>query len=337
VLTRTIVFSGPALALAGVVAPAVLLAGRLPDPVATHWAVDGTPDGRTALTAFTAGLAVVTFLALGVLAVQAVRRRADATRLTTAPWVWGLSGIALAIQLVTLTANLHAARWTEAGAVGFWVVPLTLAAGAAPAWAAHRLERRRPVAPAPGGKDGTRPSVGLGAGERAVWSAHAASPHAAAAAAVAAIALPAAGFVAGGASGWVLLGLGLVLGVAIGTVSEVTATVDARGLTLAHGPLGRPRWTVPLAEIARAEPAEIDPRRVGGWGVRAVPGRRGATAVVVRGGPGLRVVRTDGRELLVTIPDAATAAGLLADLAVRDGAQPGSTSWPPAKSWASRT
>jgi hypothetical protein len=125
--------------------------------------------------------------------------------------------------------------------------------------------------------------------------------------------------------------------VAIGTVSELTATVDARGLTLAHGPFARPRWTVPLAEVAAAEPTDIDPWRVGGWGVRKVPGRRGATAVVVRGGPGLRVIRTDGRELLVTVPDAEAAAGLLADLAGRAAPQPGSTSVPPAKSWASRT
>ncbi len=193
------------------------------------------------------------------------------------------------------------------------------------------------MGPAPAGAAAARPSVAQRPGERALWTAHQASPHAAGAAAAAAIALPAAGFLAGGPTGWILLGLGLVLAVAIGTVSEVTATVDARGLTVAHGPLGRPRWTVPLADVALAEATEIDPLRVGGWGVRKVPGRRGATAVVVRGGPGLRVVRTDGRELLVTVPDAGAGAGLLADLAARPGGQPGSTSWPPAKSWASRT
>jgi hypothetical protein len=251
--------------------------------------------------------------------------------------VWGLAGVALSIQAVTLAANLDAARWSEAGAVGLWVVPVTLAAGAVPAWVAGRLERRRPMAVAPAGDAAPRPSVALGPGERALWTAHMASPHAAAAAAVAAVALPAAGFLTGGPTGWGVLVLGVVLAVAIGAVSEVTATVDSRGLTVAHGPFGRPRWTVPLAEIVAAEPTHVDPWRVGGWGVRKVPGRWGTTAVVVRGGPGLRVVRADGRELLVTVPDARAGAGLLSDLAARGGSQPGSTSWPPAKSWASRT
>ncbi len=41
----------------------------------------------------------------------------------------------------------------------------------------------------------------------------------------------------------------------------------------------------------------------------------------MRGGDGLRVVARDGRELVVTVPDAGTAAALLADLVRRgDGA-----------------
>jgi hypothetical protein len=224
-----------------------------------------------------------------VLGAQAARRPDRRHRLTAAPVAWGLAGVALAIQAVTVAVNLDAPRWEQAGAVGLWIVPVVLAAGAGPAWLAHRLERGRPVAAGAGGRPPQRASVGLAPGERAVWTAHTSSPYGGAAAAAAAVLLPAAGFVAGGAQGWILVGAGLVLAVAIGTVSELTATVDARGLTLAHGPFARPRWTVPLAEVAAAEPADIDPWRVGGWGVRKVPGRRGATAVVVRGGPGLRV------------------------------------------------
>jgi hypothetical protein len=337
VLRRTVVLAGPGLALAALVAPVVVLGERLPDPLATHWDLGGTPDGRTAAAAFTAGLVVAVAAAWAVLGAQAARRSERRHRLTAAPLAWGLAGVALAIQAVTVAVNLDAPRWEQAGAVGLWIVPLVLAAGAGPAWLAHRLERGLPVADGAGGRPPERASVGLAPGERAVWTAHTASPYGAAAAAAAAVVLPAAGFAAGGPQGWILVGAGLVLAVAIGTVSELTATVDARGLTLAHGPFARPRWTVPLAEVAAAEPADIDPWRVGGWGVRKVPGRRGATAVVVRGGPGLRVVRTDGRELLVTVPDAEAAAGLLADLAGRAAPQPGSTSRPPAKSWASRT
>jgi hypothetical protein len=100
-------------------------------------------------------------------------------------------------------------------------------------------------------------------------------------------------------------------------VSEVATTVDRRGLTIACGPLGWPRHTVPLADIASAERTDIDPWRVGGWGLRKVPTRPGATAIVVRAGDGIRVLRRDGRELLVTVPDAATGAALLNDLSSR--------------------
>jgi hypothetical protein len=335
VLRRTIVLAGPALAVAALVAPAVLLGDRLPDPLATHWDVGGTPDGRTGWRRSRPAW-WPRRPRRGRCSRPRRARAGEGTRLTAAPWVWGAAGVAVAVQAVTVLANRDAATWADAGAVGLWVVPVVLAAGAVPAWIAHLLERRLPVRRVPAGAGGPA-TVGLGAREHAVWTAHQASPHAAAGAAAAAVLLPVAGFVAGGPLGWLLLGVGLLLAAAIGTVSEVTATVDRRGLTLAHGPVGWPRWTVPLDDIAMAEPTEIDPWRAGGWGIRKVPGRRGALAVVVRGGPGLRVVRADGRELLVTVPDAAAASGLLADLTARGGTSPGARGRPPARTWAPGT
>ena len=71
---------------------------------------------------------------------------------------------------------------------------------------------------------------------------------------------------------------------------------------------------------ARGSPAAPNPGW-GGWGYPKVPRRRGATAIVMRGDDGLRVVARDGRELVVTVPEAGTAAALLADLVRRgDGA-----------------
>jgi hypothetical protein len=216
VLKRIIVLAGPGLALAALVAPVVVLGERLPDPLATHWDLGGTPDGRTAAAAFTAGLVVAVAAGWAVLGAQAARRPDRRHRLTAAPVAWGLAGVALAIQAVTVAVNLDAPRWEQAGAVGLWIVPVVLAAGAGPAWLAHRLERGRPVAAGAGGRPPQRASVGLAPGERAVWTAHTSSPYGGAAAAAAAVLLPAAGFVAGGAQGWILVGAGLVLAVAIG-------------------------------------------------------------------------------------------------------------------------
>ena len=115
--------------------------------------------------------------------------------------------------------------------------------------------------------------------------------------------------------GWVVVILGLFGACAIAIVSEISATVDARGLTVAFGPFGWPRQHVPLEDVSSAEAIEVNPREVGGWGIRFPRG--GGLAVVVRGGDGIRVVRRDGRQLIVTLPDAATAAALLNDLKAR--------------------
>ena len=53
----------------------------------------------------------------------------------------------------------------------------------------------------------------------------------------------------------------------------------------------------------------------GGWGYRVRPGVR---AIVIRGGEGLRIGRTNKADLVVTVDDAATGAGLVNALLQRD-------------------
>jgi hypothetical protein len=164
-------------------------------------------------------------------------------------------------------------------------------------------------------------TIGLRTGERAVWSRRATSPVVRVGALLAAGVLAAAALALGGPVATVLALLAIVLVPAMLVVSEVEVRVDARGLTVALGPFGLPSRRLPLPSIAGAESITVDPWQWGGWGYRKVPRRRGATAIVMRGGDGLRVVARDGRELVVTVPDAGTAAALLADLVRRgDGA-----------------
>jgi hypothetical protein len=302
---------GPALALGAFMAVAVT-AGDLPDPLATHWGVDGAPDGSTSAMAFLLGVTALWALGWVALAAQLVRRGGE--RLSVAPFAWALMWFASAIGIVVVLANADAPDWRAAGEVSFGLALLPAAAGMAGAAAAAALERGRAWAAV--AVPAERPTVGLRAGERAVWSAHLRSPVNVVGALLAGVALGGAAVVAGGPAAWVLGAAALAAVALIASLSELEAIVDERGLTVALGPLGVPRAHVPLADIAWVEPIDVDPWRWGGWGWRWLPHRR-ATAIVMRAGEGVRVARRDGRQLVVTVPDARTAAGLLADLADR--------------------
>ena len=327
---------GPLAAVVVTVATAALLAGDLPDPIASHWNLGGEPDGRTPLWPFVAAIVVAQLLAWGALAWQERSRGRRGLRLTAAPFAWGAIAFLVALALVVLAANADAADWRAADEVGPLAVLIALAAAALGALAGWALERGRPLvepgaggagaaagartggaaagartggAAGAGGAAGGAPAVALAPGERAVWSRGLVSRPLAAVAIALGVALVVAGAVSGG--GWLLALGGVAAALAAGTLAEIVVTIDRRGVTIAYGPFGWPRQTVPLADVARAEPTRIDPWRVGGWGYRKVPTRPGVTAVVLRGGDGLRIVRADGRELLVTIPDAAAGAALL--------------------------
>jgi hypothetical protein len=309
-LRRRIVLLAPALALLAVVLAALVLADRLPEPLATHWSFAGEPDRTGALATTTAIFAAGVAIAWAALLGQAASRERG-LRLTAAAWAWGVAAFLAALHVTLLGANLDASTWRDAR-LPAWAALGAVALGAAAALVAHALERTRPVARVPAAGDA--PRLGLRAGERAVWSARVRARGAAIAPALVAVGSLAAAVVTGV---WWLAPVGLLVGLAAGTVSEIAATVDRRGLTIAYGPLGWPRQTVPLDDVASAERTDIDPWRVGGWGIRKVPGRAGATAIVVRGGDGIRIRRMDGRELLVTVPDAGTAAALLNELSAR--------------------
>jgi hypothetical protein len=304
-MNRRIVLFAPLLAVLVVVLAPLLVAGRLPDPIATHWSFSGTADDSGSMVVLTVAVALATLVLCALLLNQARTRKE--LRLTIAPWVWATTTFAAGMQVITVAANVDAASWREA-TLSAWLVLAAVLAAVAAAFIAHLLERGRPIgAVAPT----SRATVGLRPGERAVWNARVRSPWAAVGGPVLAAALVL-GAVASGEL-WLVLPA-FIVALAVATVSEISATVDARGLSIAYGPLAWPRQRVPLDEIAEAEATQIDPLRFGGWGYRKVPRRPGATAIVIRAGEGIRVHRRDGRDLFVTVPDAGTAAGLLNDL-----------------------
>ena len=88
------------------------------------------------------------------------------------------------------------------------------------------------------------------------------------------------------------------------TVIVVTAqfvvTAGPRGFVV-RSALGWPRLTVPASDVATAGVVAVDPMAdFGGWGIRWVigPSRKGRWGVVTRRGPGLEVVRRDGRSIV---------------------------------------
>ncbi|MGH7920375.1 MAG: hypothetical protein ACREQM_10575 [Candidatus Dormibacteraceae bacterium] len=95
--------------------------------------------------------------------------------------------------------------------------------------------------------------------------------------------------------------------------AQFVVSAGPRGF-LVRSTLGWPRLRVPATDIAKAGVVQVDPMAdFGGWGIRWVigPSRKGRWGVVTRPGPGIEVVRRDGRSIVVTVDDAGTAAAVL--------------------------
>lgn len=312
----TLVAIGPAVALAIIVGAVVAHADALPDPLATHWGTSGRPDGSTPLGLFVGGVVAIVLAAWASLLVHA-RRRAAGLRLTAAPFVWGTLALMAGVVVTTVAANDGVADWRAADPLTLGHALAVSAVAVLAAVAAWALERGRPVARV----DRATPAatLELADGEQVAWARSVASRPLTIVVVAIGVAPIVVALVAGGVPDWWLVG-GCLIAATVGlAVGEIVVTVDARGLTIAYGPWSWPRQTVPVGQVAAAETTDLDPWSVGGWGYRKVPGRPGVTAVVIRGGSALRVVRDDGRELLVTVPDADTAAALLQTLAARNG------------------
>ncbi|MFC5719932.1 hypothetical protein ACFP1Z_07055 [Streptomyces gamaensis] len=90
----------------------------------------------------------------------------------------------------------------------------------------------------------------------------------------------------------------------------VRVTVTRRGVTVTAVALPFLRRTVPLQPVVRARDGWARPLQIGGWGYRWLPG---LTAVSLREGDALWLELTSGREFVVTVDDAGSAARLVND------------------------
>ncbi len=298
----------PLAVLIAIVLPALLLADRLPSPLATHWNGSGQPDGRTDGGIF---FGVIVAVWLGAWAALLLGARRD-ERQFAAPWVLGLGGFLVGIAGLTVIANLDAAAWADADELSLLAAlgPISLALLlVAIAW---RLEWSVPVSPV------VRPSsppstTTLQPGERFFWSGSAqASWWFPVALGVIGMTSAAAAFLSGAPTA-LLLAIGVAVPLLALWTSRTRLTVTPAGVQARLG-ARIPRRIVPVETIVAAEAIDVVPLQWGGWGWRVTPK---ATGLIVRRGEGVRLQLTSGRDLVVTIDDAGTAASLINELVRR--------------------
>jgi hypothetical protein len=304
----------PAVLVAVIVAVPAALWSRLPGRVADHWTLAGTANGTAPrLVSFAVlGLIAVLGAALGCSGLVAARKRTPRPGSAAGGAVGliliGLFLMAISAASVVLVAVANLGGGGSRSASVSAAAPLAIVGGPLllVAFSGYVLRRYGGLGAPDAGSP--RSSLGLRAGERAVWTGHARAPWA----------WPAAGLlVAGGAlAGAVTAQWGaavplLAAGVLMLGFTAVRVTVAARGVTVGYGPLGLRLTRIPLRRIASATAVE----RTGfSFGYRGGLLVFGAAVVAVRRGPALRLTLRDGKTFLVTVDDAATGAALLNDL-----------------------
>lgn len=222
--------------------------------------------------------------------------------MTARRWIaWGLFAVLDALSGVMVVRDAPGDRTATA------VVVLVASVAAIAFGLVRGLRYRVPDAkPSVGGRES---SVGLAATERAVYSRWVANP----VLALVGVGVAAAMFASGtllpviGGVAWLYLVAG---------VASLRVHIDERGVKVAAWPLGRPKRSVPIDRVRRACVVEVG--RCWWWGLCWLPRRR-SWAFRVAGRHALEVALDSGESLLVTVPDAAVAAGLLNDLVDRLG------------------
>jgi hypothetical protein len=312
----------PAALLVTTIAVPAALWSRLPDRVADHWTGSGTAnDTAPKLVPFLLlGVIVLVGAALiwtGVVVRRSGPRPGPGPRGGTGTLVASglfMMSIGTASAVMVAVANLGGGSLKSAsigpgGLLGLVGGPLLLTAGAT--YLLRRYGGFGAAGPsaAAGAGGSAAPSIGLRAGERAVWTGRVRAPWVWALAAV---------LVAGGAvtqvvaGQWVTATVLIVLGVVLSMFTSVRVTVAARGVSVYYGPLGLRLTRIALRRIASAEVADMSWSH--SFGYRGSLFVFGAAAVILRRGPALKLTLRDGKRFLVTVDDADTGAALLNDL-----------------------
>lgn len=320
-ITRAFLWVGlglPAAVTLAAVTAMVMWRDDLPDPVATHWGAGGAVDGFGSLTTM---FVLVPVLTLGLPALLTLTALPSLRRGHRGPHIRILGAAAASLSVlmaVLMVGSLAIQRGLDdaadapgIGPVLLWSYGLGLLAGVVGWFAQPAQETRR--SPRSAGID-----PNLQPGETVVWvRTQSMNRWFIALMAVIAVGLGAVGVAImpdTAWAGWLVFGVGALIGFLALTMAVVSVSASDDGLTV-RGIFGWPSAHVPLDDIASAEVAEVSGMAdFGGWGWRLRPGAKG---IVMRDGEALWIKRRSTRDLAVTVDDAATAAGLLTALVAR--------------------
>jgi hypothetical protein len=304
----------PAVVVLAAVAVALSWRSELPDPIATHWGLDGV-DGFGPFGANLAAHAlIVAAFSLALWGLAFFAGRDSLTRRLCNSTAVGFAVLFSTVLVGDLSVQRGLTDATEArdtGGVLIGAFVLATSVALVAAWATPADPPLPATAPVPD----DAPMLALHDDEHVAWVQQVGQGG------TMIIVVSSATLVLVlelglGARMWAFAALfAAVVGLLLVVMVRWTVTVDGEGLTL-RSLLRHPRIRVPLDEVVAAEQVQVSPlREFGGWGLRT--GRAGRTGVIVQKGPALQVHRTGGRVFVVTVDDAATGAALLNTLAAR--------------------
>lgn len=279
--------------------------GKIPDPLPTHWNAHGQVDGTMAAnTFFWVCLAIA--IGLAIAGVVAVMSRGAARRNTGSV---GAAAFTAWLFAAVYTQVLNSARGAAtANNVSLpWQTVIAIFVPGIAAAVLVLVALPRTVSATP-----SRPpesSLRVPGQQQVTWIGGARSLILRWVALVLALAAAGTTFVSWGLAVALLVGA-----IATAWVHMVTVRIDGSGVHTLWGPAGRPRSTIPLADIAAARSQHINPRAWGGWGYRT---SRHGRAAIVRTGPGLVIERSTRPTYVVTVEHADNAAQLVNALLAR--------------------
>ncbi len=303
---------GIAIAIATVVVLAatagILLAisSDLPDPVATHWGIDATADGFTALDSLWTLIALPVVLAVMMLPVAFLARRLPAG----VHWLAGLPvGLSLGIGTIVVGSLLPQRGLADAATATFpgWIIPLGVVLGIGGTIAASRLAPMPSVGTTTSAAPSSAVRATLPAGALVLW--HGTTPAAPALTWIAA-GLAVLGIAMSWAVSWWLLAVFVPLAVLLVASTQFDVTIGPAGVRASAALVGWPRTEAPLDTITSASATSTRFMDFGGWGIRVNPGMS-EMGVITRFGPALRIERTGGAALVISMAEPEVPAGVL--------------------------
>jgi len=277
-----------------------------PEEIVTHWGPNG-PDRTGPWWEFAITVAAVDIPVLAFFAVFILRaRRFSGMGRWLAPVSLGITvmhTLGLGVGVVVLSGSSLVPTATIVGGFAIGILAAIIVGFALP--------RESPATSAP-----PATAIPLGLGEVVAWSGSVRLP----VAFVASIAAIAIAFivlaivlvtVADRHALWLFV-VPVPILLALGTTFDWSVAVGPTGVTI-RSAIGWPRMRIPVDDIVSAGVTEVDPvSDFGGWGPRwVVRNGKGRWGFVSRRGPALEITRRDGRSVVATVDDAATAAAVL--------------------------